>query len=45
MKGSSYKAIRIREAWDKIEIVSSNYIVIITREINIINISRKKNIR
>ena len=44
MKGNSYKAIRIREAWNRTEIVPSSYIIIVTREIDIVNISRRKDI-
>ena len=47
MKESSYRAIRIGEAWGRVEIVSSSYIVIVTREIDIIDIidiSRRKDI-
>ena len=42
MKESSYRAIRVGEAWGKAEIVPGSYIVIVTREIDIVDISRKK---
>jgi uncharacterized protein (UPF0179 family) len=44
MKGSSYRAIKVREAWNRIEIVPGGYIVIVIREIDIIDISKRKDI-
>jgi hypothetical protein len=37
-------AIRIGESWNRTEIVPGGYIVIVTREIDIINIPRRKDI-
>jgi hypothetical protein len=44
MEGSSYRAIKVEEAWGKAEIVSGGYIVIVTERIDIVDISRRKNI-